>query len=176
MKGRIKSYGKLLRDFDQSTVADQSGVRNEETFRDRVEAVVVHQAQLELDAGRYRSAEITVRRVLQRNPDNALAWTVLGEALQSQDHGKWSAAAIDAYRQSLAGADENPRAHRALGMAFYKRWSGDSRQADDAANALLHFERFVELSPNAPDRGYVDAYLREVRPAVPEPPPVEESP
>jgi predicted Zn-dependent protease len=176
MKGRIKSYGKLLRDPGQSTAADHSGVRNEETFRDRVEAVSVHQAQLELDAGRYRSAEITVRRALQRNRDNALAWAVLGEALQSQHPANWSAGAIDAYRQSLAGTDENPRAHRALGMAFYKRWSGDSRQADDATNALLHFNRFVELSPDAPDRGYVDAYMREVRPAVPQPQSEEESP
>jgi len=165
MKHRIKSYRELLSGRYRQTAADRSRVRNEEIFAERVEGVIVHQAQLELDAGRYRSAEITVQRALRRNPGNAHAWAVLGEALQSPKGGKRSAEALAAYRRALECDPDHPRAHRALGMTFYKRWSGGSRRAEDAADALLHFERFVELSPRAPDRGYVDAYVRELHSA-----------
>jgi tetratricopeptide (TPR) repeat protein len=176
MKHRLKSYRELLSGPYRQTAADRSRVRNEEIFAERVEGVIVHQAQLELDAGRYRSAEITVQRAVQHNPGNAHAWAVLGEAVQSQKGERRSAEALAAYRRALECDPDHPRAHHAVGMTFYKRWSGGSRRAEDAADALLHFERFVELSPRAPDRGYVDAYLRELRRAQSGPPPEAQAP
>jgi predicted Zn-dependent protease len=101
MKHRLKSYRELLSGPYRQTAADRSRVRNEEIFAERVEGVIVHQAQLELDAGRYRSAEITVQRAVQHNPGNAHAWAVLGEAVQSQKGERRSAEAFAAYRRAL---------------------------------------------------------------------------
>lgn len=162
VNGRIDSYRKLIAsDFaDAAAAADR--VRNEDEFRRRINGAVIHQAALELDRGCFDSAAITIERALEVDPRSAESWVILGEARERSKQGADFPGAVEAYEQALAVDRDHARAHRALGLLYYRdgrraRTLGDRREA-----AREHFARYLEVAPDAPDAGHVRAYLAEL--------------
>jgi predicted Zn-dependent protease len=144
----------------------RAGRTGDSVYAARVEPVRVHQASLEIDAGRPRSAERTIRLVLDRNPDHALAWVTLGQALEEADDGN-EQAARRAFQRALEIDPGLGPAHRSLGMLHYRDWREGGASDADAATALAHFQRYLALEAEAPDRAYVARYVQELRLAVP---------
>jgi predicted Zn-dependent protease len=167
LKERIESYRELIEERYSDGTSNRSGILNQEVFAARVEGATLRQATLEVDAGRHRSARVTVERVLAHDPLHAEAWFTLGEALQGSENDDERHAAVVAFRQALAFEPDLARAHRALGMALYCDREVDEIPSEEAATALSHFERYLELEPDATDRGYVDSYIGKLRSVVP---------
>lgn len=168
LQERIESYEELVGER-RGLAAAPPGIRNEAVFLAHVEALAVHQATLEVAAGRPRSAEITARRVLDRNPQNGGAWLALGEALESDRDPERSREAAAAYLRAVDHDPELGAAHRALGLLLYRSWRSPDGSASHADQALTHLQRYLVLEPRASDRGYVEAYILELRNALPGP-------
>jgi predicted Zn-dependent protease len=79
----------------------------------------------------------------------------LGEAYRLRAEQGDLARAEDAYRRAIAAANEFAPSYRALGLVLLKT----GRHAEAASR----FERYLALAPDAPDRKYVEDYLRSAR-------------
>jgi predicted Zn-dependent protease len=162
LEERIESYRRLIDESYGKSDRVASGTRNEAVFAKRVERATVQQARLEVDAGRPRSADVTVRRVLARSPRNATAWLALGEALEASEAPDQ---ARDAYQKAVAFDPGLAEAHRALGLSLFRAWRRSSG-SESPASAIGHLERYLALEPRAPDRAHLESYLRAMRGAA----------
>lgn len=159
MQERIDDFRELI---ERRPAESTQGVVNGSVYRRHTRAVRLHQAELELAAGRSHSAQITVERVLDDFPDDATAWSLKGLALASGgEHGDARAC----FRTALELDASLPAAHRALGMGFYREWRTSSTGAA-AETAMRHLQRYLELRPDATDRGYVSSYIGELEGAA----------
>ncbi|MCW8906765.1 MAG: M48 family metalloprotease [Sedimenticola sp.] len=79
----------------------------------------------------------------------------LGEAYRHRGEEGDPGRAAKAYRQALANAPEFAPTYRALGILQL----GQERQGE----ALHSFQRYLELSPDAKDRGYVAQYIETIQ-------------
>lgn len=108
--------------------------------------------ELELAHGRYKS----LIHILA-NPQRAALYPrhagyYLGEAYRLRGEAGDDKLAEAAYLDALSGAPDFAPIHRALGVLYYKR--------RNLADARRHFNRYLELAPDAKDAGFVRDYLR----------------
>lgn len=149
---RIESYRALL----AGPYRDRRPGRVEaEAFLAAVAPALLENARLELARGRFDAAERSARRYLAAEPAGAPGYFLLGEAAR-QRPGSDSARALAHYRRAAALDPSYADPHRALGLLLLKR--------GDRAEARAAFARYLALAPSAPDRAYVEAYLKELTP------------
>jgi tetratricopeptide (TPR) repeat protein len=91
-------------------------------------------------------------RAVELEGDNPWAQYMLGQVLSRRGDFGGSASAFERATQSDPG---NAYAQYYAGSAFYK-----AKRIDKMA---VHFERFLKLAPNAPERGEVESIMRTVR-------------
>lgn len=122
--------------------AERVGV---EAYRARIARVGTRNAELD-------RAIRTLERLLEYNEDDAEAWALLGEIRGGRGgRGASLGKAIEALERAVAIDDERASAFRELGFLY----SSDGRSAEsDSA-----FRRFLELSPDAPDRALIEKRL-----------------
>lgn len=165
VQARISGYRKLIASEYAELSADSNRWVGEARFRGAVRGAVVRQARLELDGGRFRSAEVTIRPVLARDGADAEAWAVLGEALEQQSRrgldGTLAEASDEAYRKAVALDGGLVPAHRALGLSLYRRVRSGV-DVETSREALLHLRRYLQLAPGASDRAYIRHYIDEL--------------
>lgn len=159
---RVNAYRKLLDGEYAASAKAPDRIRNEPNFRRAALPAVVRQAALELDRGRFDSAEITITRAIETDDTDPAAWLILGEARERSNTKPDRLAAIDAYQQALLLDADHPRAHRALGILFYRDWKKGGTLGDRTAEARDHLTRYLEAMPDAPDAGHVRAYLTDL--------------
>jgi predicted Zn-dependent protease len=150
---RIDSYRDLLAGQYRSEAASGDRVVNAGKFATAVHDVVVDNAEMELAIGRYRSARISVERVLAGYSDDAHALFVYGEALRLAGDDDVSKA-VDAYTRAISADPRYAAPHRALGLIYYRK--------ADRARAIEHFHAYLDLAPNAGDRAYVEGYIHDL--------------
>jgi predicted Zn-dependent protease len=160
MQERIEDMNELVRDYSASRPDSPQGIVDATLYRDRTRRVTVHQASLEVAAGRHRSARITVERVTEDFPDEAPAWLVKGRAHAGESGSRGEARAC--YQRALALDASAAEAHHHLGLSFYREWLAEGARPA-AEKALQHLDRYLELHTSAPDRGYVMGYIRSLR-------------
>lgn len=91
---------------------------------------------LHLRAKRLPEARTALKRAVDINPDNAVAWNELGRTERQLDNAE---AARDAYRQAIALDETLAEAHLNLGLVL-------DQPLNDAQGALTHYRRYLELS------------------------------
>lgn len=112
--------------------------------------------QEDLDAYRYKQLILVLSDPERRREYPPEASFFLGEAYRMRNEEGDLDRAMSEYTLSLELAPNFAPSYRALGMLHFKR-------GEKAAAAPL-FKRYLELVPAAPDREYVDAYLKETGP------------
>jgi predicted Zn-dependent protease len=147
LEERRESCEKLL----ATEYRGQKGVRNEEVFRRRTAALLLVNAQLALEAGRFAAAERDARAHLAINPRSATALALVGEASRRRGEPKALRDAVEYYRKALQLDAKLPEAHRGLGLALHK--------LGDRSGARAELSRYLELDPRALDRAHVKALL-----------------
>jgi predicted Zn-dependent protease len=162
MQERIEDYRRLVAKQSEEGASVDHGLVNTDIYQQKTRGARLHQAGLELAAGRHDSARITAERVIEDSPGDAAAWSMKGRAHASEGMRE---DARSCFRQALEFDASLPDPHHALGMSFYREWLATPSRAS-AETAVLHLDRYLELQPNAADRGYIAAYIRELKTAI----------
>lgn len=154
---RIESYRELTAAHKDSP---QQGVKNAEAFQAHVRKLVLENAQLDMQIGRYERAAGGLTRYAERYPGDATAYFLLGEAYRQQGIPEQDRLAKESYQKALTLDQGLAGPHKMLGMMAYK--------AGDKASAKEHLEKYLSLQPNAPDRAYIEGYIRACSQAAPQ--------
>lgn len=151
---RIESYEDILK-RDGGALAHGGALRiGEVAFLARTRILVFDNALLDLHAGRFLQAQRGLRKFVALNPEDAPGHYFLAESYRRQNDPKLHPEAIRLYEGafSLDSAYADP--YKGLGTLYY--------QAGQPAQAARALERYLELAPAAPDRGYIQGILEEV--------------
>jgi predicted Zn-dependent protease len=128
-----------------------AGLINSEIFRSRLDKLVLDNARLDLRIGRFYIAQRSMEKYLHRNPDDAGAYYLLGEIFRQHGRQDDTKKAIKQYEKAIELDPSFPAPHKAMGLIHYKE--GEQQLAQK------FFETGLLLSPNAPDKAYIQGYL-----------------
>ena len=152
---RIAHYEELLHTTYAAAAQDPTRITTTAAFARRLRAVVRDNALLDIEAGRYNTAEAALERVLRQQPNDAKAHYYLGELYRRRAQNATDLIrAVEAYQQAIAHDPKLAGAYRGLGLVQYQR--GHKREARTA------FERYLQLQPQAKDREQIEDYLVEL--------------
>jgi predicted Zn-dependent protease len=145
---RIESYQALI----AGAGTGRQGVTNAEVFQGHVKKLLLDNAGLDLQAGRYGRAASALERYIERYPREADAWYLLGEANRQQGGAEHEKKAEESYQKALSIDAGHAGSHKMLGIMRYK--------AGDKAAAKEHLERYLALNAKAADRAYIEKYIK----------------
>jgi predicted Zn-dependent protease len=158
---RSASFQDLL--ARRGSVALRSPVTTPDEFARRVRPAVRESALLDAQSGRFDAARRHLDRVLAVEPDDAVAYVYEGDVrrLQAQaspskgDRVQLLEKARESYERAAALDPRAGMPYRQLGLLFYQE--GAVAQAREA------FEKYLSLSPDAPDAPRIREYVTELR-------------
>lgn len=151
---RIENYRRLLSTQYPSQTREARGSISTDEFLARVEAVVLKDADLNLQIGRIKAAQAGIERVIQRRPDCGRAHFLLGEVhRRSGKDEPYTGRAISAYYEAIRLLPTDPLAYRELGLLY--------RAQNRREEACAAFEQYLILSPKALDASIIRGYLAE---------------
>lgn len=149
LQARIDNMNELLKGMPPA-----QGKTNQEAYLQTFAPLLLDSADMNLKAGRYQRARGCASRYLAARGDNARAYLLMGESYR-QDGKPDLAKAREYYRKAAALDPGYAEAHRMLGLVAYKQ--------HDREQARTSLGRYLELSATAPDRGYIEQMLSELR-------------
>jgi predicted Zn-dependent protease len=129
-----------------------AGLINSEIFRSRLDKLVLDNARLDLQLGRFFIARKSVENYLIRNQSDADAYYLLGEIFRQHGRQNDSKKAIQQYQKAIALDPSFPAPHKAMGLMHYKE--------GERLLAQKFFESCLLLSPDAPDKAFIQGYLQ----------------
>jgi beta-barrel assembly-enhancing protease len=109
----------------------------------------------ELTRGAYGESEVLFDRLLERRYEPPLIQFYRGELYRKRNEPGDLDRAVSAYEAAIVADPMAARAHRGLGQVLI-------RQGDDA-RARSALERYVELTPDAPDRLMIEEQIQRLR-------------
>jgi predicted Zn-dependent protease len=148
LQERIKNFEKL----SESTYAGKTGVKGAERFNLLITGLLLDNAMMDLDMGRYSSAFEGVEKFLRRQPSSARGHFCLGEIYRQRGEEGDSQKAEKEYRQALSCDLNYPPPHKGLGILYYKQGI--------ANKSIEEFEKYLQLLPDAFDREYINQYIQ----------------
>ena len=145
VKERIES-------FESLAASGGKGIVNRELFLAKTRDVVLETAGLDLKAGRYESALRGADKFLSISRGDAKGHFLRGETLRQRNGTGDGEQAVEEYRLAISANPFYPEPYRALGLIHYKK--------SEKVEARKYLEKYLILNPGAPDRPYVEGYLR----------------
>lgn len=146
VKERIESFESL------TAAAGGKGIVNRELFLAKTRDVVLETAELDLKAGRYENALRGADKFLSISGGDAKGHFLRGETLRQRSGAGDGEQAVEEYRRAISANSSYPEPYRALGLIHYKK--------SEKVEARKYLEKYLALSPGAPDRPYVEGYIR----------------
>ncbi len=143
--------------FTELTKNDSGGEIAQERFLETTAGLRLDALTADLAAYRFRQVILVLENPETRRQYPPEAAFYLGEAYRLRNESGDAEKAEREFLRALENAPSFAPTHRALGFLLYKR--------GDTAGAAGHFRRYLELAPDAPDRGYVESALQ--APAAP---------
>ena len=129
-----------------------TGLKNTKIFQSRISRLILDNARLDLRQGRFYIAQRTVKKYLITKPEDARAYYLLGEIFRQRDRQNDTSAALKNFEKAISLNPSFPEPHKAMGLIYYK--DGDRRLAKS------FFESCLLLSPDTPDKAYIQGYLK----------------
>lgn len=165
---RVQGMKTLIQTKYPNQQATRPPLLDDEAFRRKIHPVTIRQAELELAAGLFLSAEKTARRAMESGGRDPEPWILLGRALAGQrtkpipNQPTPSITKVrEAFEEALRRDPRSAVAVRELAMSYYKT-NGTTRVAEDSKQALELFRRYLRMNPKARDREYVESYILEL--------------
>lgn len=147
---RINSFEDMVNESEEL----KGGIKNTEIFTEHIMPLLLDNAKLDLDSGRYQSAKNGLERYLEHHPTDSHAYYLLGELFrQRQGEQDWELA-IAAYKQAVMYDPRSADPHKRLGVLYLKK-----KQHQQAKSEL---QRYLALSPNAKDKQFILQYLSNI--------------
>lgn len=151
LKERIENYESLLK----TRYAGVGGSASEEPFLGMAREAIYENARMDLKRGRFQAARREAGKYLSIRGEDARGHVLLADTfLQEGGEGDLQKAVAE-YERAIALDPACPDSYRGLGLIHYKR--------GDKAAAKKSMEQYLSVSPKAPDRGYIEEYLKAVR-------------
>jgi predicted Zn-dependent protease len=153
LEERTESYRKYL--AAMSPLSDKEFRPESGTLARLAAEVALQNAELDLDLRRLGSAERAVGKFIAVAPDDSRGSLLRGRILErsSMDVGSTEAALL-AFEQAVKLDPSSAEGHKRLGLL--------ARRAGNDARACEALQVYLELDPDAVDRGIVEAYLTEI--------------
>jgi len=150
LQERIDNYSLYIK----TNYADVKGIKNTQKFMQIISPLLIDNAMLDLSMGRFGSAQNGIERFLQTDFQNARAHYCLGELFRQRNEEADGEKAIKEYGLSVTYDPSYPDPHKGAGLIYYKQGLKQAAKAE--------FEKYLFLSPNADDAGYIKKYLNEM--------------
>jgi predicted Zn-dependent protease len=151
---RIASYDSLLA-TEYREAAARGGEVGKDDFLARTRRVILENAVLDLQVGRFLQTQMGIKKYLALNPDDATAYYYLGESHRRSNNPDQREQALAHYREAIARDARFAEPHRGLGTLHY--------QAGDRPKARRAFEEYLRIAPDAKDRAYIEGLLKELK-------------
>jgi predicted Zn-dependent protease len=132
-----------------------TGTDRRDIFRSKTRWAVLESAEIDLKEGRFESALRGADKYLGIAQDDARGFFLRGEVLRQRNAGDDVEQSVGWYRKAIAASAGYPEPYRALGLIQYKK--------GEKAEARQNLEKYLALKPGAPDRSYVEGYIRALR-------------
>jgi predicted Zn-dependent protease len=129
-----------------------TGLQNREIFQSKMSGLVLDNARLDLRQGRFHIAQRMVKKYLTTKPEDAQAYYLLGEIFRQRGQQNDAGAAQKNYEKAISLNPSFSEPHKAMGLIHYK--DGERRLAK------RFFESCLLLSPDTPDKAYIQGYLK----------------
>ena len=155
LQERIDSYRELLAGDPSLSKGDDLRV-DADKFRARTRLLVMDNALLDLQAGRFLQARKGMLRFQSMNPEDARSAYYIGESYRRRSDEKERGEAARWYEWAIAMDADYAEPYRGLGLLHY--------QAGRRAEAAQAFERYLELAPAAADRAHIERMIEEIKP------------
>jgi hypothetical protein len=127
-------------------------LKNTKIFQSRISRLILDNVRLDLRQGRFYIAQRTVKKYLTTKPEDARAYYLLGEIFRQRDRQNDTGAALKNFEKAISLNPSFSEPHKAMGLIYYK--DGDRRLAN------FFFESCLLLSPDTPDKAYIQGYLK----------------
>ena len=145
LQERIESFEQLVREHGAA-----GGYRGQQVYHRQLTRLQLKLLRDYLQLGQYQSVLLILERedAFQRYPPAASYY--LGEAYRMRGEEKDPELSLAAYHKALQQAPEFAPTYRAMGLHYMK--------TDQPQQAAYFFDRYLEMRPDASDRGYIEHY------------------
>jgi predicted Zn-dependent protease len=130
-----------------------SRIKNSEIFLAKLDKLFLDNAGLDIRQGRFQAARRSVEKYLRIKPDDTRAYFLLGEIFRQRGQVDDATKAIKYYNQAIFLDPTYADPHKAIGLIHYKKGKHTL--------AKKFFEACLQLSPDSPDKAYIQAYLKQ---------------
>ncbi len=152
---RLESYQELLQSTYRVSPPDGGGRIGKRDFGARTRGVLMDNAVLDLQAGRFDQARKSITRFPALKPEDSRGYYYMAETYRRQNDPKERLQGIQYYQAAIAAEGLFADAYRGLGTLYY--------QEGKTAEAAQAFEEYLVKAPAAPDRGYIQNLLEAMR-------------
>jgi predicted Zn-dependent protease len=146
---RIKNIETLLMELNDPQAAC---VRNRSEFMSKIRGLIADNARLDLMQGRFLMASRGVIKCLAIDSQDARVHYLLGEIYYQSGRKEDLSKAIACFESALLIDPAYVDPHKAIGMIRFK--------AGQFESARKHFESCLSLSPDYPDKPYIQQYIK----------------
>ena len=145
LEERIQSFNELVKKHGTT-----NSYRGTTTYRSHVEKLQLELLADYLELSQHQSVLLILERpnAFERYPSSA--WYYLGEAYRLRNEEGDAVRSVDAYQTAIQLAPDFAPSYRALGLYYMK--NNEPEKADS------YFSHYLELQPDAADRGYIEHY------------------
>jgi predicted Zn-dependent protease len=130
-----------------------AAIKSRGEFVAKLEPILLENARLDIRLGRFKTAKRGIEKLLQINPDDSRAFFLLGEIYRQQGQPTDAREAIKNYNRAITLDPGYAAPHKAIGLIHYKK--------GHLALAKKFFKSCLQLSPDAPDKAYIQRYLKQ---------------
>ena len=128
-------------------------IKNREIFLAKLEQLFLDNAGLDIRLGRFQAARRGIEKFLRIKPDDSRAYFLLGEIYRQRGRASDTHKALKNYNRAITLDPIYAAPHKAIGLIHYKK--------GHHALAKKFFESCLQLSPDAPDKAYIQGYLKQ---------------
>jgi predicted Zn-dependent protease len=151
LQDRINSYNLLLATQFKNVTGKIKALQ----YQDKVKGIILLNAALNIKAGRFKIAEQDIWTYIDRQNISAEAYYLLGEICTQNEIDTDTHKAIEFYSYAIYLDPNYSDPYRELGLIAFKQGRMDE--------AEKYFNSYINLAPNAIDRGYIEENLKTIR-------------
>ena len=130
-----------------------ASAKSNQLFFAKLDRLLLDNARYDIRLGRFQVARAAVEKYLRVKPDDTWAYFLLGEIHRQRGSHSDAQTALGYYSQAIVLDPSFAAPHKAIGLIHYKK--------GQHALAKKFFESCLQLSPDSPDKAYIQGYLKQ---------------